>query len=271
VEDPAAGGGALTMSGPDFTPDRLKGRVAIVTGAAQGIGETYARALARAGAAVVCADVLDTAAVAAAIKAEGGSALSLNTDVTSAASVQAMVDASLAAFGRIDVLVNNAAIFGSLKLKPFDQITSAEWDQVMAVNVRGPFECAKAVTPVMRKQRYGKIINVASGTVFKGTPLFLHYVTSKGAVVAMTRCLARELGNDNICVNTLAPGLTLSPNVVSNADWQGGIADGIVASRAMKREQLPDDLTGTLVYLASGDSDFVTGQVIVVDGGSVTH
>ena len=259
------------MAAPSFTPDRLKGRVAIVTGAAQGIGETYARALASAGAAVVCADVLDTAPVAAAIEAAGGAVLALHTDVTSAASVQAMVEATVSRFGRIDVLVNNAAVFGSIKLKPFVEIESAEWDRIMAVNVRGPFECAKAVTPVMRKQRYGKIINVASGTVFKGTPMFLHYVTSKGAVVAMTRCLARELGDDNICVNTLAPGLTLSANVVSNQDWQGGIAAGIVASRAIKREQLPDDLTGTLVYLASGDSDFVTGQVIVVDGGSVTH
>jgi NAD(P)-dependent dehydrogenase (short-subunit alcohol dehydrogenase family) len=259
------------MTAPTFTPDRLKGRVAIVTGAAQGIGETYALALAQAGASVVCADVLDTAPVAARIEAAGGAALALKTDVTSAASVQAMVDATLKRFGRIDVLVNNAAIFGSIKLKPFEQIESDEWDKLMAVNVRGSFECAKAVAPVMRKQRYGKIINVASGTVFKGTPMFLHYVTSKGAVVAMARCLARELGEDNICVNTLAPGLTLSANVVGNNDWGGGIGAGIVASRAMKREQVPDDLTGTLVYLASGDSDFVTGQVIVVDGGSVTH
>jgi NAD(P)-dependent dehydrogenase (short-subunit alcohol dehydrogenase family) len=259
------------MTAPTFTPDRLKGRVAIVTGAAQGIGETYALALAQAGASVVCADVLDTAPVAARIEAAGGAALALKTDVTSAASVQAMVDATLKRFGRIDVLVNNAAIFGSIKLKPFEQIESDEWDKLMAVNVRGSFECAKAVAPVMRKQRYGKIINVASGTVFKGTPMFLHYVTSKGAVVAMARCLARELGNDNICVNTLAPGLTLSANVVSNSDWHSGIAAANVQTRSIKREQTPDDLTGTLVYLASGESDFVTGQVIVVDGGSVTH
>jgi NAD(P)-dependent dehydrogenase (short-subunit alcohol dehydrogenase family) len=215
--------------------------------------------------------VLDTAPVAARIEAAGGVALALKTDVTSAASVQAMVDATVQRFGRIDVLVNNAAMFGSIKLKPFEQIESDEWDKLMAVNVRGSFECAKAVAPVMRKQRYGKIINVASGTVFKGTPMFLHYVTSKGAVVAMARCLARELGNDNICVNTLAPGLTMSANVLGNDDWHGGIGAANVATRCFKREQLPDDLTGTLVYLASGDSDFVTGQVIVVDGGSVTH
>lgn len=249
----------------------LQGRVAIVTGAAQGIGETYAYALARAGASVVCADVLDAQPLAQAICSQGGRALAVHVDVTSAASVAAMVQATLATYDRIDVLVNNAAVFGNIKLKPFEDIDSDEWDRVMAVNVRGPFECARAVSPVMRRQRYGKIINIASGTVFKGTPMFLHYVSSKGAVVAMTRCLARELGPDNICVNTLAPGLTLSANVMANPDWNGDIGAGIVASRALKREQLPDDLSGTLVYLASSASDFVTGQVIVVDGGSVTH
>ena len=250
---------------------RLQGRVAIVTGAAQGIGAAYASALAVQGAAVVCADVLDTAEIVSQIAAAGGRVLGVATDVTSAESVQALARRTAEAYGRIDVLVNNAAIFGNLHLKPFEEISSAEWDKVMAVNVRGPFECAKAVTPYMRKQKSGKIINIASGTVFKGTPLFLHYVSSKGAVVAMTRCLARELGPDGICVNTLAPGLTVSENVASNPDWQGSVASGIVASRALKRDQMPGDLCGTLVYLASGDSDFVTGQVVVVDGGSVTH
>lgn len=256
---------------PAAQPLRLNNRVAIVTGAAQGIGETYAHALAQEGAAVVCADVLDATGVVEQISRKGGRAVFVRTDVTSRESVEQMVEATLRAFNRIDVLVNNAAIFGNLTLKQFEQIESTEWDKVMAVNVRGSFECARAVSPVMRRQRYGKIINIASGTVFKGTPLFLHYVTSKGAVVAMTRCLARELGNDNICVNTLAPGLTLSASVSVNPDWQGAIAAGIVASRSIKRDQVPDDLTGTLIYLASADSDFVTGQVIVVDGGSVTH
>ncbi len=259
------------MNIPQTLGQVLQGRVAIVTGAAQGIGHTYALALARAGAQVVCGDVLDCTDVVKDIHAEGGQALAVHVDVTSSSSVAAMVQASLDAFGRIDVLVNNAAIFGNLTLKPFEEIDSAEWDRVMAVNVRGPFECARAVSPVMRRQNYGKIINVASGTVFKGTPLFLHYVSSKGAVVAMSRCLARELGSHNICVNTIAPGLTLSAKVVANPDWQGDIGSGIVASRAIKREQMPDDLSGTLVYLASAASDFVTGQVIVVDGGSVTH
>lgn len=253
------------------TKGRLCDRVAIVTGAAQGIGATYALALAGQGARVVCADVLDTSEIVASLQAAGGQGMGIHADVTDAASVQALVDATLTRYGRIDVLVNNAAIFGNLALKPFEQISSQEWDKVMAVNVRGAFECAKAVAPAMRQQRYGKIINIASGTVFKGTPLFLHYVTSKGAIVAMSRCLARELGNDNICVNTLAPGLTLSANVANNPDWQGDIAAAIVGSRSIRRDQTPQDLVGTLVYLAGPDSDFVTGQVMVVDGGSVTH
>jgi len=258
---------------PKYQRDRLSDRVVIVTGAAQGIGAAYALSLSHHGAHVVCADILDTSSIVQQLKASRpeAKAIGVQVDVTDAQSVTAMVEKAISEFGRIDVLVNNAAIFGNLTLKPFEEISSGEWDKVMAVNVRGAFECAKAVAPAMRKQRYGKIINVASGTVFKGTPMFLHYVTSKGAIVAMSRCLARELGKDNICVNTLAPGLTLSTNVASNPDWQGSTAAGIVSSRAIPREQTPDDLTGTLVYLASSDSDFVTGQVVVVDGGSVTH
>jgi NAD(P)-dependent dehydrogenase (short-subunit alcohol dehydrogenase family) len=141
----------------------------------------------------------------------------------------------------------------------------------MAVNVRGPFECSKAVLPAMRAQGYGKIINIASGTVFKGAPMLLHYVSSKGAVVAMTRSMARELGDAGIRVNTLAPGLTSSENTVANPAWQGAVSANNIARRAIKREVTPEDLCGTLLYLASPASDFVTGQVVVVDGGSVMH
>lgn len=247
----------------------LKGKVAIVTGAARGIGAEFAQALSAAGAKVALADVLDGGAVAERIAAAGGTALYRRTDVTSPASVAALLADTIAQFGTIDVLVNNAAVFASLAKKPFTEIDGAEWDAVMAVNVRGPFECAKAVAPIMIAGRRGKIINVASGTVFKGFAGALHYVSSKGAVVAMTRCLARELGPHSICVNAIAPGLTMSEAVAENDDWGGPAAQATVASRALKREQVPADLVGTLLYLASDASDFVTGQTLVVDGGSV--
>jgi NAD(P)-dependent dehydrogenase (short-subunit alcohol dehydrogenase family) len=250
---------------------RLEGRVAIVTGAAQGIGAVYARALAAEGARVTMADILDVKPGAAAIEESGGEALALHADVTDSASVRDMVSQTVARFGKLDVLINNAAIFGSLSLKPFDQISSEEWDKIMAVNVRGAFECVKAAVPQMRKQRYGKIINIASGTVFKGTPMMLHYVTSKGAIVAMTRCLARELGDDGIRVNTMAPGLVMSESVVTNPAWKGAVVEANIASRAIKREEEPEDLLGALIFLASGESDFITGQVVVIDGGSVMH
>ena len=247
---------------------RLEGRVAIVTGAAQGIGAAYAHALAQHGAAVVCADVLDSAPVASAIREAGGRAIAARTDVSDSVSVAKMITSTIDAFGRIDVLVNNAALFGTLSLKPFEQISSEEWDRVMMVNVRGAFECAKAVAPQMRKNGSGKIINIASGTVYKGTPMMLHYVASKGAIIAMSRVLARELGNDGICVNSLAPGLTISESVAANPDWSGQWRDAVVNSRAIKRAQTPEDLLGALIFLSSAESDFMTGQVLVVDGGS---
>lgn len=250
---------------------RVNGRVAVITGAAQGIGAQYAVALASEGASVVLADVLDGQAVAAAIAASGGSALFVKTDVTSSASVAEMVATVIEHFGGVDILVNNAALFGRLALKPFQEISSDEWDRMMAVNVRGSFECIKAVSPIMRKNKYGKIVNIASGTVFKGAPMMLHYVTSKGAIVAMTRSLARELGDDGIRINTLAPGLVMSANVLDNPAWKGVVLQNNIASRALKREATPQDMCGTLIYLCCADSDFVTGQVIVVDGGSVTH
>ncbi len=250
---------------------RLAGRTAIVTGAAQGIGAHYARAMAAEGASVAVADVLDAAPVARAIVDAGGKALALRADVTDPQSVRQMVAAAEASLGPADILVNNAALFGNLARKRFEDIDGAEWDRVMSVNVRGVFECVKAVTPQMRRRRYGKIVNIASGTVFKGTPMLLHYVTSKGAIVAMTRALARELGEDGIRVNTLAPGLVMSENVVSNPAWKGGVVENTVASRAIKREEMPEDLLGALVFLCSAESDFVTGQVLVVDGGSVMH
>ena len=198
---------------------RLDRIAAVVTGAAQGIGATYAKALAAEGARLSVCDLDPPDAVLAAIRAAGGEAIGRVCDVSDAKAVAALVQATLAAFGSVEVLVNNAALFGKIALKPFTDIDSEEWDRVMAVNTRGPFECVKAVLPVMRRQGYGKIINIASGTVFKGTPMMLHYVASKGAVVAMTRAMARELGEHGICCNALAPGLTLSDTIKGRNDY----------------------------------------------------
>lgn len=248
---------------------RLDKQVAIVTGAAQGIGATYAGALAAEGVCVVIADVLNTQSAVGEIRAQGGEAIGIYTDVTQSDSVSQMVDQVIEKYGQIDILVNNAALFGNLNLKEFAKIESEEWDRVMAVNVRGTFECIKAVAPYMRQRHYGKIINIASGTVFKGTPMMLHYVTSKGAVVALTRSVARELGKDGINVNVLAPGLVMSDNVKKNPDWKGSVVENNILSRAIQREQNPEDLIGSLLFLASSDSDFMTGETLVIDGGSV--
>jgi NAD(P)-dependent dehydrogenase (short-subunit alcohol dehydrogenase family) len=248
---------------------RLQGKTAIVTGGARGIGAAFSERLAQEGAAVLIADVLDGAATVARIEAAGGRAVHHKTDVSDPASVKAMTEAALAAFGRIDVLVNNAAIFASLEKKSFLDIGSDEWDRLMAVNLRGPFECVKAVAPHMIAAKAGRIINIASGTVFKGQTGFLHYVTSKGGVVAMTRALARELGEHNVTVNAIAPGLTMSEAIAENPMWSGAASQPTVKSRALQRDQKPEDLTGALVFLAGDECGFMTGQCMVVDGGSV--
>ena len=249
---------------------RLSGTSAIVTGAAQGIGAHYAKALASEGAKVSLCDVDAPDAVVKAIKDAGGTAIGRVCDVTDAKAVAALVRATDEAFGGVQVLVNNAALFGKIAQKPFMEIPSEEWDRVMTVNTRGPFECVKAVFPVMQRQGYGKIINVASGTVFKGTPMMLHYVSSKGAVVAMTRAMARELGDHGIRVNAIAPGLTLSEVVKGRNDY-GAMRAVNIQSRALKRDEEPEDLVGTVIFLASHDSDFMTGQTMLVDGGSAMH
>lgn len=250
---------------------RLSGRAIIVTGAAQGIGAAYAEALAAEGAKVSLCDLEAPDATLAAIKKAGGEAIGMACDVTDAGAVGRLVQATEKAFGGVQGLVNNAALFGRLDLKKFDQISSEEWDRVMTVNVRGSFECVKAVLPAMRRQRYGKIVNIASGTVFKGTPMMLHYVTSKGAIVAFTRAIARECGDDGIRCNCLAPGLTMSEAVRTSQVWRQSMIDANTASRCLKREMVPEDLLGTLVFLCSADSDFMTGQTVLVDGGSAMH
>jgi NAD(P)-dependent dehydrogenase (short-subunit alcohol dehydrogenase family) len=247
---------------------RLPDKVAVITGGAAGIGFAYARRFLAEGARVVVADVADPLAAAEKLDATGR-ALGVRTDVSDAASVRAMVDAAVGRFGRIDVLVNNAAVFAALKPKPFDEIPDAEWDRVMAVNVKGIWNCARAVVPGMRAQGGGRIVNVASAIVAKGTALLLHYVTSKGAVVAMTRALARELGPHGITVNAVAPGLILSESVQANPDITAFQQTAVMQARSLKRDAYPGDVEGTVVFLASDDSAFMSGQTLIVDGGSV--
>lgn len=250
---------------------KLIGKVAIVTGGAQGLGKAYALRLAEEGARVVVADVLDSKGVQQEIEGKGGEALALYTDVSDEGSTEEMARRTIERFGRIDILVNNAAIFANISRKPFFQITSGEWDQVMAVNIRGTFLCCKAVYPQMKKQGKGKIINVSSWTFFKGSPRFLHYVTSKGGVIALTRALAREVGEDGICVNAIAPGFTLSEGVLEKGHTDEEKRRALASDRCFKRDEFPEDLTGTIVFLASDDSDFMTGQTVLVDGGSAMH
>jgi NAD(P)-dependent dehydrogenase (short-subunit alcohol dehydrogenase family) len=241
--------------------------------AAQGIGATYAKALAAEGAAVTVADIDDGSPVVAGIEADLGGARALNliTDVTDEASVKAMVARTEDVFGGLDIMVSNAAISGKAYHGPFEDMPIDQWDRLMAVNVKGPFLCARAAAPALRKRGGGKIINIASGTLFKGAPGLLHYVTSKGGVLAMTRSLSRELGDENIQVNTLAPGLTLSESILSGEHYDQAARDASVAGRALKREEQPEDLVGALLFLASADSDFMTGQCMLVDGGSAMN
>ena len=251
---------------------RLEGRVAIVTGGAKGIGRHYSFALAAEGARVMIADIADGAQVAAEIAAQHGanSVASEISDVSDESAVKRLVDATLARFGKIDVLVNNAALYAPLHETKFTAIDVDLWDKVMAVNLRGPFLMAKHVAPEMAKRRYGKIINIGSGTAVRGIPWLMHYVTSKGGIMAMTRAMSRELGDDGICVNTLMPGFTLSDSIVNQNPGHVQTARGrAIASRALKRDMQPQDLLGALVFLASAESDFVTGQTIAVDGGNV--
>lgn len=249
---------------------RLERRVAIITGAGRGIGAVYASALAAEGARIAAADIIDTASTVNVVKRAGGAAIGVHCDVTDPEQVRAMVAATVEAFGKVDILVTNAALFADLEFKSFMEIDEVEWDRVLEVNLRGVFTCVKAVVPEMRRNGYGKIVNISSGTVFKGTPMMLHYVSSKGAIVAFTRALAREVGDAGIRVNALAPGLTMSEEVARKRQW-AAIKDANAATRAIRRDAMPEDLVGAMLFLCSSDSDFVTGQTLVCDGGSVMH
>jgi len=248
---------------------QLENKVALVTGGAKSIGKSFACALAAEGAAIAIADIADGSAAAAEIAAEYGvETMAMQVDVSDETSVAALVAAVMVKFGRIDVLVNNAALFATLPLQPHEEISTELWDSVMAVNVRGPFLMVKHVSPYMRSAGYGKIINIASGTVNKGMPNMLAYVTSKSALLGFTRSLSRELGNDGICVNTLSPGLIESPSVLENPHHLE-LSERVLASRAIKRAATPEDLLGAVVFLAGPGSDFITGQTLAVDGGSI--
>jgi len=250
---------------------RLAKKVAIVTGGAQGLGKNFAMRLSEEGAKVIIADILSTGEIQKAIEEKGGEALGLHTDVSDEESTKKMVLKTMDQFGRIDILINNAAIFGDIVKKPFHEISVLEWDDVMRINLKGIFLCCKEVYPHMKSQGKGKIINVSSTTFYEGVPYFLHYVTSKGGVVGFTRALAREVGDDGICVNAIAPGLTLSDAVMENPLNSSEYLKLAASGRCFKRDQQPEDLLGTIVLLASDESDFITGQTIAVDGGSVLH
>ena len=252
---------------------RLENRVAIVTGAAHGIGRVYALRLASEGARVVIAD-LDTAgaeAVAKEISSDGSEAIGLFCDVTDEEAVAEMVSRTVEAWGKVDILINNAGMFSVVPMSRvgFEDISRDEWDKMMDVNVAGTWLACKAVVPEMRKNGYGKIVNISSGVVFKGLPMRVHYVASKAAVIGFTRTLAREVGGDNITVNCLAPGGTLSEENPSQEVLEA--RQKKTGDRAIKRVQVPEDLAGAVAFFASPDSDFVTGQTLIVDGGSAMN
>lgn len=250
----------------------LKDKVAVVTGAARGLGQEYAIGLARAGAAVVVADRIDTADTVGKIAEAGGRAIGVTVDVTDMATVSAMAEAAVEAFGRIDVLVNNAALYAGLKGGRFDTLSEADWDACMAVNVKGVWNCAKACVPAMRRSGGGSIVNVSSIAATYGLPFVLHYTASKAAVIGLTRGLARELGRDKIRVNAIAPSAVMTEATRTFFGDKFEVAvERIARDQAIQQNLQTEDLLGTVLYLASDMSRFVTGQTLSVCGGTVFH
>ncbi|MFP3916012.1 MAG: SDR family NAD(P)-dependent oxidoreductase [Actinomycetota bacterium] len=239
--------------------------VVIVTGGARGIGLAYVKGLAERGHSIVVADLADGSEAVAAAKAAGAEAVAVGVDISDEAATARMAEETLERFGRIDGLVNNAGYFTQIHKKPFDQLTVEEWDRAFAVNVRGTWLCCKAVVPSMREQGEGRIINTSSMTVPTGIPGFLHYVSSKSAIVGLTRSLARELGDDGIAVNTVSPDYI--PHDEDYAGRQPEMAEFIRNQRAFRRDQIPEDMVGVVAFLLSPDSSFITGQNFYVNGG----
>jgi NAD(P)-dependent dehydrogenase (short-subunit alcohol dehydrogenase family) len=247
---------------------RLQDRVIVVTGGAQGIGRAIADGLAHEGAKVAIADLGGAEEAAAELTGNGGDALGLRTDVSLEADCTSLAQAVLDRYGRIDGLVNNAGIYSSLVPQPLEEIDVDEWRKVFDVNVLGMFLATRAVLPAMRAQGGGRIVNIASGTPFKGVPFLLHYVSSKGAVVAMTKAIAKEVGDSGILVNTVAPGFTMSDGVLANPVQVQKLQEISVKARVIQRDQFPSDVVGAIVFFCSDDSSFITGQALVVDGGA---
>jgi NAD(P)-dependent dehydrogenase (short-subunit alcohol dehydrogenase family) len=246
---------------------RLEGKVAVVTGAARGIGRAIAEGLAADGARIVVAD-LHGAEEAASTFRDG---VGITADVAAEDDVARMVADAVAACGQIDILVNNAGLYASLEMRPFEQIPLEEWRRVMDVNVASMFLTCRAVLPLMRELGGGRIVNISSGTPFRGVPLLLHYVTSKGAIVALTRALAREVGKDNVLVNCVAPGFTISAGVEAHPEVIEKLREVSVAARTLQRDQVPADVVGAVVFLCGPGAEFITGQTMVIDGGQYFH
>jgi NAD(P)-dependent dehydrogenase (short-subunit alcohol dehydrogenase family) len=250
---------------------RFAGKVAVVTGAATGLGAAIAQRLGEEGAVVVIADIVGSERAANALVERGVVAFGAETDVASWESVKTTIARALDRFGRVDILVNNAAIASTLQLKPFDQLTTDEFERILAVNTIGTFHACKAVAPIMRGQNGGRIINMASGTAIRGAPFLAHYVASKGAVMSFTRALARELGAHNILVNAISPGYTLTESNLANTEYLAATRKAVIDIRCLPRDAYPEDIVGAVAFLASEDARFITGQILAVDGGAVYH
>jgi NAD(P)-dependent dehydrogenase (short-subunit alcohol dehydrogenase family) len=250
---------------------KLKERIALVTGAGNGIGKAIAAALGREGARILVADLANAEGAAAELAAAGIDAKGIRMDITSEADAARTMQFASDAYGGLDIVINNAAIFSSLVPKPMEEIGAGEWRQVMDVNTLGTFLVTKAALPLLKKSSGARVVNLCSGVAFKGNALYLHYVASKGAILSMTRAMAKELGAHKILVNAIAPGFTLSENVEGNPALMEKVRGPSIAGRSLARDMYPEDVVGAAVFFSGPDSAFITGQTLVIDGGSYFH